>query len=287
MDPRHRKPDLVAEADLGYEAMLKQYDLAKNGEQGAGYFDHPAITHNFFDYTHKWLSIHAGHGYDFDAVKSLLQHQEMIDRCFYPNSVEEIMENLRREEHPFAKEVLQKMECNSMLSMKLALRMLRKAQNMAYGEILQMELNVALNKVNDADFELGVKEILMKPSRTNRLGSRANPGFDKEVSEGLVDSYFEENQLASNIDLNIVENSLLPTRHFFNRFSDSVRVWINETSTPQEDVREAVHVEIEDALREEGIDIRNKTVTVPMAREQLDKKVRTERKEAEIQRRAF
>ena len=80
---------------------------------------------------------------------------------------------------------------------------------------------------------------------------------------------------------------MLPTRHFFNRFSDSVRVWINETSTPQEDVREAVHVEIEDAFREEGIDIRNKTVTVPMAREQLDKKVRTERKEAEIQRRAF
>ena len=64
-----------------------------------------------------------------------------------------------------------------MLSMKLALKMLRKAQNMAYGEILKMELNVALNKVGDADFELGVKEILLKPSRTSRLGVRENPGF--------------------------------------------------------------------------------------------------------------
>ena len=86
--------------------MLKRYDLAHNGQQGPGFFDHPAITHNFFDYTHQWLSIHAGHSYNEDAVKSLLKHQEMIDRCFYPNSVEEIMENLRKEEHPFAKEVL-------------------------------------------------------------------------------------------------------------------------------------------------------------------------------------
>ena len=49
-----------------------------------------------------------------------------------------------------------------MLSMKLALKMLRKAQNLGYGEIMKMELNVALNKANDPDFELGVKEVLMK-----------------------------------------------------------------------------------------------------------------------------
>ena len=64
-----------------------------------------------------------------------------------------------------------------MLSMKLALKMLRKAQNMAYGEILKMELNVALNKVGDPDFELGVKEILMKPMRTSRFNAIKNPGF--------------------------------------------------------------------------------------------------------------
>jgi hypothetical protein len=49
--------------------------------------------------------------------------------------------------------------------MKLALKMIRKAKNLAYGEALGMELNVALNKVNDTDFKLGVEEILMKPSR--------------------------------------------------------------------------------------------------------------------------
>ena len=33
---------------------------------------------------------------------------------------------------------------------------------MGFGEIMKMELNVALNKTDDADFELGVKEVLMK-----------------------------------------------------------------------------------------------------------------------------
>lgn len=112
-----------------------------------------------------YLRIHTGDIYSDNTVKTLLQYREMIDRCFWSNSVEEIIEALKRENSPFAKEILQKMECNSMLSMKLALKMVRKAKNMAYGEILTMEMNVALNKVKDSDFELGVKEILMKPSK--------------------------------------------------------------------------------------------------------------------------
>jgi len=66
-----------------------------------------------------------------------------------------------------------------MLSMKLALQMLRKAQNMPYGEVLKMELNVALNKALDQETEFGVKNILMKPN----TGKVENPGFKKEVSD--------------------------------------------------------------------------------------------------------
>lgn len=168
----------------------------------------------------------------------------MIDRCFWPDSIEEIMSNLKCETHPFAKTILAKMESNSMLSMKLALRMLRKARNLCYGEILKMELNVALNKVADADFDLGVQAILMKPTRVSRFNALRNPGFKKRVSEQELDSYFSENSLAKEIDLKIVENALLPTRHFFQKFSDSVRIWINETSTPQVEEREAVELEI-------------------------------------------
>lgn len=71
----------------------------------------------------------------------------MIDRCFYSNSVEQIMENLRKESHPFANRCLKAMERNSMLSMKLALLMLRKATNMDYRKAMEMELHVAFNKI--------------------------------------------------------------------------------------------------------------------------------------------
>jgi len=39
------------------------------------------------------------------------------------------------------------MEKNSMLSMQLALRMVREAVNLDYKSTLQMELNVAFNKI--------------------------------------------------------------------------------------------------------------------------------------------
>ena len=56
------------------------------------------------------------------------------------------------------------MEANSMLSMKLALKMIRKAKNMCFRDALQMELNVTLNKVKDSDFKIGVQNVLMKPN---------------------------------------------------------------------------------------------------------------------------
>jgi Enoyl-CoA hydratase/isomerase len=71
----------------------------------------------------------------------------MIDRCFFGNSVEQIMDNLRREKHPFATECLQQMERNSVISMNLALIMVRQAVNLDYKNTLQMELNVAFNKI--------------------------------------------------------------------------------------------------------------------------------------------
>ena len=192
------------------------------------------------------------------------------------------MENLKAEKDPFAKEVLTRMESNSLLSMKIALKMVRKARNMPYGETLKMELNTSLNKVKDQDFETGVSQVLMKPKRKTLV----NPGFKSDISQSQVDSYFEHNPLTDTIDLGIVENSLLPTRHFFDRFTESLRVWINETSTPQEEVRQAVEYEIKDVLRSEGINILDKTLTIPVARQALQKKLAMERKDEEFYRRS-
>lgn len=78
----------------------------------------------------------------------------------------------------------------------------------------------------------------------------------------------------------------MPTRHFARKYPDSVRIYINETSDPQEDVRDGVDIEIREALRAEGIDIRNKTITVPMARDYIMRKHKLEEKRNEQMRRA-
>lgn len=48
------------------------------------------------------------------------------------------------------------MEQNSMLSMKIALKMLRDAKNKDYRGVLETELNVSLNKIKDNEFDLGI-----------------------------------------------------------------------------------------------------------------------------------
>jgi hypothetical protein len=103
----------------------------------------------------------------------------------------------------------------------------------------------------------------MKPNNYGKHVARSNPGFLKIVPNELVESYFKQNEYAKKIDLDIIENSLLPTRHYFNTHTDSLRIYINETSTNQEDVRDAVEMEIKEVLRHQGIDLRNKTLTIP------------------------
>ena len=71
-----------------------------------------------------YLKSHLGHHYEADKTVAY-HHREMIARCFYPSTLEEIRHNLREENTPFAKECLAAMDRNSELAMTLALKMLR------------------------------------------------------------------------------------------------------------------------------------------------------------------
>jgi hypothetical protein len=74
--------------------------------------------------------------------------------------------------------------------MKLALKMIRQARNLDFKGCLKNEINVALNKIQDSEFEQGVSEILLKPSP-----HPVNPSlFSKTVSDDQVASYFQPNK---------------------------------------------------------------------------------------------
>jgi hypothetical protein len=48
----------------------------------------------------------------------------------------------------------------------------------------------------------------------------------------------------------VVEHALLPTKMYFDKFSDQVRLWINEESTTQSYIREGFDEQAKEALRE-------------------------------------
>ncbi len=88
-------------------------------------------------------------------------HVKIINRCFMYDTLEEIYEHLEKERgHPFVDEVLERMNKNSPLSMKLGLEMVRRAFRMDYKAVLEMEYRVAYNKIMDSDFDIGMKEVL-------------------------------------------------------------------------------------------------------------------------------
>jgi hypothetical protein len=141
MELRDRIPSGVAKADMNYMRHLRMdatrheqehetiFDFAKS-ESPAGrtqYFFYKNYFKQVVDYVEPRIAqefnLFTGHAY---------HHRQLIDRCFYSNNVEEIMENLRKENHPFARECLDAMSRNSIQSMQLALAMLRKANNLDY-----------------------------------------------------------------------------------------------------------------------------------------------------------
>jgi hypothetical protein len=67
--------------------------------------------------------------------------------------------------------------------------MLRKAQNLDYKGCLQMELNVAFNRMQDADFDLGVKSVIMKPKVKGRK-HKERPDWAPAFKESELDAYF-------------------------------------------------------------------------------------------------
>jgi hypothetical protein len=252
---------MVVDADIEYENILRRHSEARHGHGGMGYFDHkPNVGYNFFKETVDWVKSFEGDVYEGNAVQTVLKHKQMISRCFYHDSVEEILDTLKREQDPFAQKIHDRMNKNSMLSMKIALKMLRKAQNMDYGQVLRMELNASLNKVKDSDFEYGVSKVLLQKNSNNI----EKPLFKrKNISNAQVDSYLQENPLSQRIDMDIVENCLLPTKHYFERYADSLRTYINETNTPMEQIRAAVDIETHEILRSHGINTHDKTFTIP------------------------
>lgn len=259
-----RIPSSVSHAEAFYNKQLRQ-ESKKHQMEGYGYLE-KQYGENDFDYQRiyqpmtDYIKSHIGHQYEADKTVAF-QHIEMIGRCFYPSDIGEIKQNLRQEGSPFALECLAAMERNSDLSMRLALKMLREANSLDYVKCLKMEVKVASKMIETGEFDAGVQQVLMSP-RQNKGQKTPNAASYPDSSKASLDPFFEGASWAKSVNVGAMENALLPTRHHYQRFTDQVRLWINEESTHQDELRPFFDYEAKQALQELGIDVRDKGLTI-------------------------
>jgi hypothetical protein len=118
----------------------------------------------------------------------------------------------------------------------------------------------------------------MTPKHTKGQKHPNAAKYPTDVPKNL-DGFFEGASWAKDVNVGAMEHALLPTRHYFERFSDTVRLWINEESTTQDDLRTCFDYEVKEALQEQGIDVRDKGLTMQSAREHLAGKLGQERRD--------
>lgn len=188
-----------------------------------------------------------------------------MNRCFYANSVEEIKENLRMEGTEWAMETLKKMEKNSPTSMELSLRLVREAKLSSMGECMRREMIVARHRVQDAEFQHGVETVLLHSGETKW----------EPLDPTAIDDYFKGD--LDKFLLHFHTGAPMPTRHYWQKYPDVLRLWLCERSTWIHELRSDFDQTVRIALRNEGIDVRDASLSFESARKNLWAKEQYER----------
>ncbi len=120
--------------------------------------------------------------------------RKAIDRCFQYNTIEEILDALKKESESaeagfmpdWAAKTLKTIMTRSPTSLKVTLRQLRAGQDWDIRQTFINEHSIASNFMAHPDFVEGVTARLMKPTRDPKW----NPSELSEVDTATVDSFF-------------------------------------------------------------------------------------------------
>ncbi len=191
----------------------------------------------------------------------------VIRRCFYPNTLAEIMELLRKDHTEFAAECLRTMEAASPLALGLTLKILREARKRNFVECAVQELSAAANRVSDKEFPIALEQKL-SPSLSQGTHWIYNL---KDVNEDLIQKYAENPGWVSGRAIGIVENALLPIKQFSQYFPDSLRIWLNTEDESNSAAYQDFSVNLVTDLQCLGVDIRSSLATAKVLRAELNR----------------
>ncbi|XP_052804800.1 3-hydroxyisobutyryl-CoA hydrolase, mitochondrial-like [Mya arenaria] len=116
----------------------------------------------------------------------LADHMEDINRLFAGNTVEEIIENLRKDGSPWAAAQLEILSKMSPVSMKITLRLLIEGEQRSFQDNFQVEYRLSQRCIEDNDFYEGVRAVLIDKDQKPKW----KPATLEEVTKEHVDWYF-------------------------------------------------------------------------------------------------
>lgn len=112
--------------------------------------------------------------------------RETIDRCFGHDRMEDIVEELAREDSEFAAKALQTLYAVSPTSLKVTLRQLREGATLHFAKVMTMEYRLSQALVKYPDFYEGIRAALIDKDKQPKW----HPARIADVSEEQVDAFF-------------------------------------------------------------------------------------------------
>jgi len=131
---------------------------------------------------------------DTDITEEILNK---IHQIFSKNSVEEIIEGLKKDNSEFAAKQLQALKKMSPSSLKITLQQMKRGKNLSFKEALELEYAISQNFMKGHDFFEGVRSLLV--TKTN--DPKWKPPTLEEIKEEDVNKYFNYTNEMTKLDL--------------------------------------------------------------------------------------
>ncbi|KYO33705.1 3-hydroxyisobutyryl-CoA hydrolase, mitochondrial isoform A [Alligator mississippiensis] len=115
------------------------------------------------------------------------EHMEKINSMFSASSMEEIMQNLKKDGGPFALKQLETISKMSPTSLKMTFRQLQEGASMDLQDVLTMEYRLSQACMRGHDFYEGVRAVLIDKDQAPKW----KPATLEEVTDEVLDSCFK------------------------------------------------------------------------------------------------
>ncbi|XP_053216326.1 3-hydroxyisobutyryl-CoA hydrolase, mitochondrial isoform X4 [Podarcis raffonei] len=115
------------------------------------------------------------------------EHMDKINSLFSANSMEEIVQNLKKDGSPFALKQLETITKMSPTSLKMTLRQLREGASLSLQDVFTMEYRLSQACMRGHDFYEGVRAVIIDKDQSPKW----KPAVLEEVTDEYLDSCFK------------------------------------------------------------------------------------------------